>query len=107
MSDFVTDNVGEAGGSMEETSAHPHHRVFLTMGHTHCMRHILERLSGKTVFWKWKGKKTCRQEIFLGKMRMGERINKWSYFNCVYVKEAIDDFYALTCHYEVNAYCTV
>lgn len=96
MSDFVTDNVGEAGGSMEETSANPHHRVFLTMGHTHSMRHILERLSGKTMFWKWKEKKTVQTGGIFGQDETGEHINKWSYFNCVYVKEAIDDFYALT-----------
>lgn len=70
MSDFVPDNVrgGGRGGrrvvSMEETSANPHHsRVFLTLGgfvamrRTHSMRHFLERMSGKTMFWKWEGKK--------------------------------------------------
>lgn len=55
MSDYVADNAARGGGwrvSMEETSANPRHRVFLTTRRTHSMRHILEQMSGKTMFWK-------------------------------------------------------
>lgn len=101
MSDFVPDNVrgGGRGGrrvvSMEETSANPHHsRVFLTLGgfvamrRTHSMRHFLERMSGKTMFWKWEGKKNLHREmgdIFGGKMRQKPNTEIDGYTLTVYV----------------------
>lgn len=75
MSDCVTDNVGGGGGSREETSANPRHRVFLTHGvHNYETYTVHASHLGKIVWENYAlemgGNKTMgRQEIFLGKMR--------------------------------------
>lgn len=75
MSDCVTDNVGGGGGSREETSANPRHRVFLTHGVRNYETYTVHASHLGKIVWEnyaleMGGNKTMgRQEIFLGKMR--------------------------------------
>lgn len=95
MSDFVTNNVGGGGGRVGEyggdlSQPSPQKRIFklpgfVTLRRTHSMRHILERMSGNTMFWKWEEKKTHREtgDIFGEDKTEAEHGSRWVYFNCI------------------------